>query len=373
MGAAPKIEEIAALPQPKSTSLLGRQTDLLMIGGASIATCIGFHLFTDQNADLFHLSMMMYYLSMVVNWPHFMVSYQLLYWDRRRELFSKTSYLWAGFLVPVLLVGLMAWGFMRKDDVVFSMLVQVMYLTVGWHYVKQIFGTLVVTSAAENYFLKPDERRAILTNLYSLWALSFLSGHETERTADFFGVQYVLVGVPPDLMKLCYVAVAATGLWAGWKILNRYFQEGRLPSTAGLVSYLTLYVWYLPFVGHRHFFYVIPFFHSLQYLLFVFALKKNQWAEQVTGDEVSRRKRGLMHWTGYFGASFAVGMLVFLIVPNHLDGRMAQWNPEAADIWGATIFMALFQLFINVHHYFIDNVIWKKDNPDLKRYLFRRD
>jgi len=34
-----------------------------------------------------------------------------------------------------------------------------------------------------------------------------------------------------------------------------------------------------------------------------------------------------------------------------------------------TLFMALFALFINIHHYFIDNAIWRKDNPEM-RYLF---
>ena len=26
--------------------------------------------------------------------------------------------------------------------------------------------------------------------------------------------------------------------------------------------------------------------------------------------------------------------------------------------------------FINIHHYFIDNVIWRRDNPEARRYLF---
>jgi hypothetical protein len=27
-------------------------------------------------------------------------------------------------------------------------------------------------------------------------------------------------------------------------------------------------------------------------------------------------------------------------------------------------------MWINIHHYFIDNVIWRRDNEDVRKYLF---
>lgn len=41
-----------------------------------------------------------------------------------------------------------------------------------------------------------------------------------------------------------------------------------------------------------------------------------------------------------------------------------------ADVFGARMFMFIFAIFINVHHYFLDNVIWRRGNPDMRRYLF---
>ena len=40
------------------------------------------------------------------------------------------------------------------------------------------------------------------------------------------------------------------------------------------------------------------------------------------------------------------------------------------DILGTGMFMFIFFIFINVHHYFLDNVIWRRENPDMRRYLF---
>ena len=30
----------------------------------------------------------------------------------------------------------------------------------------------------------------------------------------------------------------------------------------------------------------------------------------------------------------------------------------------------LILLFINVHHYFLDSVMWRRENPDTRRFLF---
>jgi hypothetical protein len=32
----------------------------------------------------------------------------------------------------------------------------------------------------------------------------------------------------------------------------------------------------------------------------------------------------------------------------------------------------MFYIFINVHHYFLDNVMWRRGNPDVQQYIFGR-
>jgi hypothetical protein len=38
------------------------------------------------------------------------------------------------------------------------------------------------------------------------------------------------------------------------------------------------------------------------------------------------------------------------------------------DAMGATPYFAAFFVFVNIHHYFMDHVIWRRENPDT-RYL----
>lgn len=378
MSAAPKIQPIPNLPALASAptaapkALLHPKLDFWMMGGASLLIFLGYQLFTGDNTSPSGVAYFMYYLSMLVNWPHFIASYQMLYQDRGRRIFRKPAFFWAGVVVPAVLVGIFALGFQRRDEIVFSVMVQVMFITVGWHYIKQIFGLMIVANARQNFFFTAFERRLILANFGTLWALSFLTGQASEREADFWGVKYDIVGMPTWSFTVAYALFGLTALAMLGTFLKRYLRDGSKPSNLALTALVSLYVWYLPFATHRLFFYTIPFFHSLQYLLCAFALKKGEWSTRFQGLAGPQRRQAWLKAPAlYFGASVVLGLVFFLWLPEALDNRMPQWNREAENIWGPTVWMACFQLFLNIHHYFIDNVLWTKDNPEIRDYLLR--
>ena len=41
-----------------------------------------------------------------------------------------------------------------------------------------------------------------------------------------------------------------------------------------------------------------------------------------------------------------------------------------STLFGPAVFVFIFVMWINIHHYFIDNVIWRRDNEDVRKYLF---
>jgi hypothetical protein len=135
-----------------------------------------------------------------------------------------------------------------------------------------------------------------------------------------------------------------------------------------LCSFAAIYVWYLPAAYHVHFWYLIPFFHSLQYLLFVVTLKRNQCrAEALAASIEPQRQRAhyARNLLAFGGLTVLAAALCFDWLPHYLD-RAVSYDHA---LWGKELFMFAFVVFINVHHYFIDNVIWRRDNPLLKRYL----
>jgi hypothetical protein len=69
-------------------------------------------------------------------------------------------------------------------------------------------------------------------------------------------------------------------------------------------------------------------------------------------------------------SALALGWALFRGVPSLLDTSVASsWaNEGAARSLGGTPFFAAFFIVVNLHHYFMDYVIWRRDNPDT-RYL----
>lgn len=357
----------ASLLEP-SPYLLSRHADWLMIGGASILFFACCWMFVDKGASTSQISWTAFYLAMIVNHPHFMASYFLLYWDKRAELLSKKSYLWAGIIAPVILLGYIGYALMQPTNTLLSYAINFMYFIVGWHYVKQIYGTTIVTAAKGKFFLSKGEAWALRLNMYPVWFMSWLNGNGMLRSLDHYGVGYQTLAIPQMARWINFGLVGLSAAFLAGMLLRKYIREGKTPPFSSVVSVLAIYVWYIPSFYHPHFFYMIPFFHSLQYLLFVVAMKRNEFrslafSQGSTPQEA--RTKFLFRGVGYAAVLFLTGMFFFNWGPNYLDRNYAYDE----HVFGAQIFMFLFITFINIHHYFIDNVIWKRDNPALKLYL----
>ncbi|AUN97991.1 hypothetical protein C0V70_07690 [Bacteriovorax stolpii] len=87
--------------------------------------------------------------------------------------------------------------------------------------------------------------------------------------------------------------------------------------------------------------YAIPFFHSLQYLLF---------ASKIEGHHQMAFKS---HLVQVFFLVLA-GVLFFEMVPNYLDILFG-----TVTGLGTIFFYIAFPVFINIHHFFIDSCIWR--------------
>lgn len=149
----------------------------------------------------------------------------------------------------------------------------------------------------------------------------------------------------------------------------RYIESGKLPASSAVVAIGSLYIWYLPVFYHPHFAYLIPFFHSLQYLVLVWFFKVNQVTARIDNskeDEVEQRLSWVGMFVGYIVVAFVLGALFFEVIPRSLDSLKLFESPDM----GVNPFLVAFLVFINIHHYFIDNVIWRSTNPEVKEYLY---
>jgi hypothetical protein len=65
-------------------------------------------------------------------------------------------------------------------------------------------------------------------------------------------------------------------------------------------------------------------------------------------------------------SALMIGWLAFRGGPELLDGTLVLSDPELRGGLGPTPYLAAIGTFVNIHHYFMDNVIWRRDNPETR-------
>ena len=372
----------SAEPDTRSTrrrSLFGPWVDFATLGGGSFIVLAAMAaVFPEDEASRVALAGVMFFLAHFVNHPHFAHSYQLFYKDFRAKAFSPdsvlaTRYRFAGIMVPAVLATFFAVALAQGNAPLLGLAANVMFLTVGWHYAKQGFGILMLDAALKGIRFSADERRRLLLNTHLVWVTYWLAANDALSSKELWGLTYYLLDVPdPLLVAMAALAVVST-LAVGRDLFLRWRAERTLPLN-GLAAYAAaVYVWLL--VGRLDpvLLLLVPFFHSLQYMAVV-------WRYQLNVEEDRRHggpHAGAQPWTAWIRSAPA-GLARFAIVGGILGAAGFWWAPVAANalsgydraVFGATLFLFVGWTFINIHHYFIDNVIWRRENPETRRHLF---
>jgi hypothetical protein len=212
----------------------------------------------------------------------------------------------------------------------------------------------------------PRERAAILAHCYLGWAYAWASPFDPGSELEEKGVVYHSVAHGPGLERLTHVLFLASVVPLVWVLVRKWRAEGRLPIVAPLTALLcSVWAWSIyssidPLVR-----YVIPALHSVQYLYFVWLMKSNEAREREGPPwfDVSAKVR-----LGILAVSaLALGFVLFHGAPAALDDALVSRRMRRSDLGPTPYFAALYAI-VNIHHYFMDYVIWRRDNP-LTRYL----
>ena len=314
-----------------------------------------------------------FYGAHLINDPHFAVTYLLFYRDLRRRAFGdafapaqRVRYLLAGFAAPVLLLGWSAWAIAAGSPTMLGQLMEAMFFLVGWHYVKQGFGMLNVVSARRGVRYTASERRLLLVHCLSAWAFAWTHPAKGAIDVEEKGVVYRALPHPALLEGLAGAVLVASSLALAVALFRKWRREGGLPLYPLAAFLVTIWLWTIFTSIDPLLVYVIPALHSVQYLYFVWLLRRNQAsaAEVEFGPPV--RERLLLLAVG----ALALGALQFHLLPGLLDSARLLVPKRAPLELGATPWFAALFAFVNIHHYLMDAVIWRRENPETS-YLYR--
>jgi hypothetical protein len=318
-----------------------------------------------------------FYGAYVINDPHFSVTYVLFYKDARRRAFGtefsvrhRVRYVIAGLVVPASLVVWATVALASHSAETLGWMIQLMFLLVGWHYVKQGFGVLMVLSARRGARFSPTERTVVLAHCFAGWAYAWANPAMVSGEFEEKGVVYTSIAHPRWLeltaaavLALSTVALIAV-LGAKWRRDRRMFPIAPLSGLLITVWSWTIYSSIDPLVR-----YVIPALHSIQYLYFVWLMKRN---EARAGEGPPSFGRPVSVRLGVLALSaLGLGWVLFHGAPEFLDTALVprcKTCTAPTSALGETPYFAAIFVVVNIHHYFMDHVIWRRDNPDT-RYL----
>lgn len=364
--------ELAVAPRIRGA----RVAEFLLVGGATLfmfpLSWLLRHWLGLDDAE-YAAGFLTFYAAYVINDPHFTVTYLLFYRNVRHRalctelpLSQRVRFVMAGFLVPVVLLGWALGALTSRNAASLGWMVQLMFLLVGWHYVKQGFGVLAVLSARRGVRLTLWERRAILFHCYAGWAYAWANPSVPAGWYEERGVIYEGIAHPRGLEVAAAGALAASVVAMVAVLVAKWRRERVMIPLAPLCGLLvSIWVWSIYSAADPLVRYVIPALHSVQYLYFVWLMRRNEARERQSAFGASVASRLVVLAL----SAIALGWLLFHGAPAVVDGALSN-RGRPPGLLGATPALAAFYVFVNVHHYVMDTVIWRRDNPDT-RYLQR--
>ena len=343
-------ERTRAKAAPRAASIFNPVIDTLLVGGLSLIVFVP--LLVSGRSDLLFVGAgAQAFIATAINMPHFMASYRLVYGSREMILRHK----WASIYIPAILVAFIAvalWDSQQSPALVI-VLVAVASAYLAWHYTGQVWGMMASYAHLAGARFERIERLFIRTGLRILlaWHVSWFL-YTQLRNPDLVRPLYVLISAG---------TVVAFVLGAAGILLMRR-RIGRFPPARALVAWLAIFVWYAAMARDPRALFWVQIAHALQYLAFPIRVEMNRTAKAPN----TSPRRVAVHMAVYCAVLLAVSIAVAQLVPLSAMGVLGNVFGEepgrAAPI--------LLLMFINIHHYFTDGVIWKISNPEVRRDLF---
>ena len=360
--------------------LFGPVIDFLCLGGSTLLL-LPIVLAIGDSDNYPGMASIMLIVAHLLNHPHFAASYQIFYRGFGEKALTpalgrsmQLRYFVAGVAVPAALVLVFLYGIVAADARMLGYCANLMALAVGWHYVKQGYGMLMVDAVLKRRFIADGTKKVLLVNCYVAWAASWMGFNAIASKQDLWGLAYYSFAIPQPVIATATAIAAVTGGAAILALGLQWRRSGALPVNGVIAYFVSIYAWLMFVAINPIWALMVPALHSVQYLVVVGRFQLNYERDHLTDREYKpksllRRYFGewpLPHVAVFFVAAGAIGWLGFWGLPGVFDA-LVPYDDLALT---PTLFLFVFWIFINVHHYFMDNVMWRRENPDTKKYLF---
>ena len=344
-----------------SKSIISPLIDFWCVGGLSIIFMLALIMFYQFNGgasgsvDLQTILLM----QVLINWPHFMASYRLLYAPQG----SLKKHPFATLVVPGILVILIIYACSFNQASGFSVfnidqtmsyyfwLIAAFYL--AWHYTGQAWGMVATFTHLAGIVLTKQERFLLRFGLRVLLVWHVVWGAQDLPEA-WLGPIFPYLAIILNYVSLIAFISFVMGIVGFLKIFNR---TGIFPTKQMLAPWFAIYLWYLALSINPDAYIFVQMFHALQYLIFPVRVHLNEKINDKAKNNNNLNE--LMYIGKYYVLLVILGGVMFYAPDILVNDGQQQYT-----------FALLIASAISIHHYFVDGCIWKISNPDVRKKLF---
>jgi hypothetical protein len=322
--------------------------DSLAVGGLSMLTAIALLTLADASGDG-ALMPLVFPVALLVNYPHFSATLYRLYQspDNLRE-FPVTA-----IGLPLLLLGAVA-AALWQPELIAPYLLMLYLLWSPYHYSGQTVGLTMVYARRAGFRIGRRERLALSSFVFSAFVCGAVRIQQTaahDGLIDLNGLSVPAFIFPPWLYWGAQaVMICGALLLCGFAVVW-CLRERRLLPPIVLLPAATHFIWFVPGAGLKTFWIMVPAFHSLQYLLIALFVQLKRRSEMATTNHPAHSlATEALRWGG---ANVIGGVLLFIGLPAVFVALGFPWVTAFGVVWAA----------VNIHHFFVDGVIWKLREP----------
>jgi hypothetical protein len=204
-----------------------------------------------------------------------------------------------------------------------------------------------------NFQISPLLRKLLTWFIFSTFLGPSLRAEQSLNGSVYYGLTTPSFHLPDWIWPIFQYVTGGLGILLLVSLLiSAKAQQRRLPPLFVLMLPLVQYIWFVPGSGVNGFTEYVPAYHSLQYLTiaWLMELRTRQCERKIT--------------PSYFYVSFTTTLWA---AANVLGGvALFAWLPWlAATATGLDPFMTTGIVIagVQMHHFFVDGVIWKLKNP----------
>jgi hypothetical protein len=337
--------------KPKSIYFFNAPVDIFFIGGSSFLLFFLFMLFYTEMRTPEVISIAIF-LAWLINWPHFSMSTYRLYQNK----VNVQQYPVTAYVIPFIVLGGLFASF-AYPAVVAPYYVKLFMLWSPYHFSGQTLGITLIYAMRSGIRFNTWERRVLWWFVFGTYLLSTIRAEVSRDGYQFYGVKYPSFGVPQWL---------ATGAeYAMWVALAAFvvtivvwcYRNQRILPLIVVLPAATQYLWFVQAVYMPSFQEFVPMFHSLQYILVAWGLQLK--LKMDSKNIQPSKKYAVGETTRWLAVNIAGGALLFYFLP------------KIGVAFGYTSLFSIAVVYaaIQIHHFFVDGVIWKLKNQTVSHPL----